>query len=302
MGAIVLASLAALGYGLLINWSQLTSYDWHIVYWPLLVGLSLYPVALGIAVATWRGILRHLGARSSWQQDLRIYCVSNLARRLPTPVWFVAGRIYLYNEIQVAKSTSSLATVIETVLILFSGLLMCLISVPLGTGVSFIDRHGAKLLPVVLLSLIVILRPQFLRGCFDWLARRLGQQRTIAAAVDYRHMLLWTALYSLVWIIGGVMLYMLARTVYPLQVRHLPTVVAAWAIAGVVSHLAVLTPGGLGVKELTLTALLAGLMPTPIAIIVAIAARVWYSLNELLWFAASSYLYRRERGADPSLG
>lgn len=293
MGSIVLGSLAVLAYGLVSNWQELISYDWEVTYWPILVGLFLYPVALGLAVAVWRGILSQLGAQSHWLQDLHIYCVSNIARRLPTPVWFVAGRIYLYSEIQVPKSISSLAVLVEAVLILFSGLLLSLILLPFSEGLGLISKYNGLLIPLVLISLGLILRPKILRRFIDWLASRLGRGQAIATDVDYRHMLLWTAVYSLVWILGGVTMFLLVRSVYPLPIRTVPTCTAIWAIGGVVSHLAVLTPGGLGIKELTLATLLANLIPTPIAIVVSVFARVWYSLNELLWFALTSRLSRK---------
>jgi hypothetical protein len=293
MGIIVLTSLAALAYGLVSNWQELADYDWEIVYWPILVGLSLYPVALGLAVATWRKILHQVGGQSRWQQDLRIYCASNITRRLPTLVWFVAGRIYLYDQIEVPKSVSSLAMLIEGVLILFSGLLLSMIIVPFSSSMGFIGQHSSKLIPLVFISLIVILRPRFLSRFVGWLARRLGHDQMITADVDYQHMLMWTIMYSLVWMVGGVILYLLVRTLYPLPIHNVPTVIGIWAIGGVVSHLAVLTPGGLGIKELTMATLLSNLIPTPIAIIVSIFARVWYSLNELLWFALTARLSRK---------
>jgi uncharacterized membrane protein YbhN (UPF0104 family) len=105
-------------------------------------------------------------------------------------------------------------------------------------------------------------------------------------------MLIWTGLYMVVWILGGITLYLLVRSVYPLPARSLPTVVGIWVLGGVVSHVAVLTPGGLGIKELTLAALLSSLAPMTIAIVVSVAARIWYSLNELLWFVLTTSLSR----------
>jgi len=292
IGSVVLASIALLTYGLVSNWEELINYRWEITYWPIVVGFSLYPVALLLAVVTWRGILDHLGAKSRWQQDLRIYCLSNIARRLPTPVWFAAGRVFLYDEIKVPKSISSLAILIEGVLILFSGLLLSLIILPFSSGL-LTSGQGAILILLTLISLGVILRPKYLRRSIDWLAGRFGHSQTIAGDVDYQHMLLWTAIYSLVWIVGGVILYLLVRTTYPLPISSMPAVIGIWAIGGVVSHVAVFTPGGLGIKELTMSALLSNLMPTPVAVIVAVFARIWYSLNELLWFAVTAYLARK---------
>jgi hypothetical protein len=290
MALVVLASLGMLAYGLVSNWRELVTYEWRITYWPLVAALLLYPAALGIAVLIWHQILQHLGGHSRWQQDLRIYCVSNIARRLPTPAWFVAGRIYLGSQINLAKSVSSMGVLLEAVLILVSGLLLSVLTLPFGSQGGPLGQHGPKLVPLLLLGLVLIIRPQLLRAFIVRLARWLGRGQSIPGEIDYRRMVMWTGLYAVVWILGGITLYLLVRTVYPLPAGSLPTVIGIWAIGGVVSHLAVFTPGGLGIKELTMAALLSSLVPMTIAIVVSIGARVWYSLNELFWFALTSPL------------
>ena len=65
---------------------------------------------------------------------------------------------------------------------------------------------------------------------------------------------------------------------------------------GVVSHVAIFLPGGLGIKELTMAALLSAVVPMPIAILVSVVARLWFSLNELIWLLLSSRLaWNRKR-------
>ncbi len=287
-GGVVLATLAVLAYGLARNWQEIVQYDWHIALWPLILALVIYPFALLLAVAIWRSILQQLGGRTSWAQDLRIFCVSNLARRLPTVVPFVAGRLVLYEELGIAKSVTSLATLIEGALILFSGLLVSLLILPLTGGGGWLAGHVVELALIAALCLAVMLRPQILTGLLHWLMRRIGRGQIVASQVNHRHTLAWTASYAVVWAIGGAVFYCLARSVYPLAWEHLPVTVGIWSIGGVVSHIAVFTAGGLGIRELAMSVLLARLMPMPIAIIVSIVARVWFSLNELLWLALAT--------------
>ena len=294
------ASLAALAYGVVQNWRELVAYDWRVAYWPLPIALLLYGVALGLAVLVWGGIVRCMGGRSTWMQDLRIYCASSLAKRLPTPLWFMLGRVYLYEELGVSKAVSSLATVMEGVLVLFSGLVMLLALVPLGGGLAFLQRYVWVVAGLAALCLVLILRPQSLRWAVNGLARRLGRGQALVQDVDYQHMLLWISLYSIVWVVGGVIFFLLLRTVYPVPVRHLPVVIGAWVTGGVVSHVALFLPGGLGLKEVTMAALLSAVVPMPIAILVSVVARLWFSLNELLWLLLSSRLVLRRRRAPSS--
>ena len=287
---VVGASLAALIYGVVRNWQELATYHWEITYWPIPVALLLYGVDLGLAVVVWGSIVRRMGGQSRWIQDLRIYCASSLARRLPTPLWFVLGRAYLYEELGVSKTISSLATVVEGVLILFSGLVMWLVLLPFSGSLDFLKRYTWAIAGVAALCLLLLLRPQSLRRTVSWLAQRLGRGQAVVQDVDYRHMLLWIGLYSMVWIIGGVIFYLLLRIVHALPVRYLPTVIGVWVAGGVVSHVAIFLPGGLGIKELTMAALLSAVVPMPIAILVSVVARLWFSLNELAWLLLSTRL------------
>jgi len=290
VGLIILASLAALAYGVIRNWQELVAYHWEITYWPLPIALLLYGIDLGLAVVVWGSIVRRMGGQSYWIQDLRIYCASNLARRLPTPLWFLLGRVYLYEELGVSKTISSLATLMEGVLILFSGLVTLLALLPFGGGLEFLQRYTWAIAGLAIVCLMLILRPKSLRRAVNWLARRLGRGQAVASDLDYPHMMLWIGLYSIVWIIGGVIFYLLLKTVHPLPARYLPTVIGIWVSGGVISHVAVFLPGGLGLKELTMAALLSAVVPTPIAILVSVIARLWFSLNELIWLLFSSRL------------
>jgi uncharacterized membrane protein YbhN (UPF0104 family) len=289
---VVGASIAALVYGVIRNWQELATYHWEITYWPIPIAMLLYGIDIGLAVAIWGSIVRRMGGASRWVHDLRIYCASNLARRLPTPIWFVLGRVYLYEELGVSKAISSLATVAEGVLVLFSGLVTLLVFLPLVGGAAFLGHYTWAIVGLAIGCLFLVLRPQSLRWTVNWLAQRLGRGEAVADDLDYRHMLLWTGLYSIVWIVGGLIFYLLLRMVYLLPVHHLPAVVGIWVAGGVVSHVAVFLPGGLGLKELTMAALLSALVPMPIAILVSVVARLWFSLNELLWLLLSSRLAR----------
>jgi hypothetical protein len=260
----------------------------------------LYGIDVGLAVLIWGSIVRRMGGRSRWAEDLRIYCASNLARRLPTPLWFMLGRVYLYEELGVSKAISSLATVVEGVLILFSGLVTLLVLLPFGGSQAFLGRYAWAIAGLAVICLLLVLRPQSLRRAVNWLAQRLGRGPAVADDLDYRHMLFWTALYSIVWMLGGVIFYLLLRTVHVLPVGHLPAIIGIWVSGGVVSHVAVFLPGGLGLKELTMAALLSALVPMPIAILVSVLARLWFSLNELIWLLLSTQIaWGRKGSAGP---
>ncbi|HET8654996.1 MAG TPA: hypothetical protein VFL93_05745, partial [Longimicrobiaceae bacterium] len=61
---------------------------------------------------------------------------------------------------------------------------------------------------------------------------------------------------------------------------------------------AVLAPGGLGVRESAMTLLLAPLLPAGVAAVLAIAARLWSVVSEVVLALCALLIFGRSRGAD----
>jgi len=288
---IALASLAALAVGLAISWPHLRAYSWEIIWWPVGVAALAYPPALLLAATLWGAILRQSGGRASWRQHLKVYCASCLARRLPTPAWFVAGRLGMYRAIGVGQRRTSVAMLFEATLIAFSGAVVSLTAILLpGNLVGLPTRYTPWLAGMALACLLLVLRPKMLPRVITAIARRLGQEHRWDATIDHRHMLLWTAGYSLIWVLGGVTLFCLVRALHAIPTWRLPHVIGIWALAGTISNLAVFMPAGLGIREASLVAMLSTLAPLPVAVVVAIVTRLWYSILELVFFALTSRL------------
>jgi uncharacterized membrane protein YbhN (UPF0104 family) len=67
-------------------------------------------------------------------------------------------------------------------------------------------------------------------------------------------------------------------------------VATSFPVAWIVGLLAFVAPGGLGVREGVLAALLSGLLPGGMAVVVALASRVWITAVELVCAAVASRL------------
>jgi len=71
-------------------------------------------------------------------------------------------------------------------------------------------------------------------------------------------------------------------SIYSFPVSWLPVTIGIFSIAGVSQFL---TPSGIGVLEGVLTVLLSLYLPVPIAILIALLARVWKTVTELICVA-----------------
>lgn len=270
-----------LGYTIYRNWHEVVSYEWTVNYAYVALSFILYSLALGVAIRGWGSIMERLGGPCSFRKNARIYCLSNLARRLPGSLWFIAGRVYWYEKEGIAKSTTSAGVLWEMILMILSGLLVYLSSLPLCP-----DLWSAGGFYLLLLSIplgIAVIHPTALGILLNFLLRKLGRRQVLISKVSPRDTLRWLLLYALVWIMGGIILFLFISAFHPMSIIHLPALIGIWALSGVTACLIFFVPAGLGIKEVTLALLLSRYLPLPIATVIALLLRVWLTLSELVW-------------------
>jgi hypothetical protein len=275
-GLVVILSFGYLGAVLARNWDDLIAYDWRIDYRQALLAFLCYSVALGFAVLGWTLIMRHLTPLTSPSKHLKYYAYTNLLKRLPAPLLNIFGRVYFYEQEGIGHSLMVTISLLEWAVIILSGLLVYLVTAPF---IPLPPIWRSPLIPASMLILgALLLRPKTLRAVL-----RLFGQEDAPIAFGYGDLVVWLAVYCMVWIVGGLVLFVGINSIYRLPVARLPAVIGIWIASGLVPTLMLITPVGLGLKELTLSLLLGTLMPSPLAIIVALLMRVGLILFEIAW-------------------
>lgn len=242
---------------------------------------AMYIVALVFAVIGWGWIIGTFSGNWQWFQHWRIYSITAVTRRLPGALWYMLGRIMLYERLQVARSLTVLSSGIEFAALIFGGLLVTIITWP----IVLIDRsiHPLWLLLGLLLG-VILLNPMALR----WALRRLSPQHA-TVHVSYRHLLGWSMLYAVIWCVGGGMLFALTTTIHPVSLSLLPVVIGVWTTAGLVATVLSFVPLGLG-SDLTIVALLSAYISSSEALAIALLMRAVLMINEVVWAAIAALL------------
>jgi uncharacterized membrane protein YbhN (UPF0104 family) len=267
--ALALLALAVGTLALLVarHWDELRTAPWRLEPGRLLLGLALQAAAVGLDALVWVDICHGLGAGWNPRRDLRVYAYSLLARRLPGAVWHVLGRAAFYSDAGLGRRVGLMGSVIEAGLIVLTGVAIALASFP--------DLWPLGALAA--LSLLAVGPPIFrpamrrlLRGGAEWLPPpgRL-----------YR----WILLYTLAWLVGCLGAFLQFDALYPLEPSLFPHFVWAATSSIVASGAVVIVPGGLGVRELGLTALMGEVIPPGVAAALAVAYRVAIATIEVLW-------------------
>lgn len=273
LSAVVIAGV------LLGNRDTILNYDWQIRPIWLLFILGFFLIDLLVATWAWHLLVARLAGYRNFRRSAKICWWANLARRIPTPVWYIAGRALMYEQVGVSKLTVSLLSTLELIFFFLSGLATTLLTLPFWAIPAEMQSALSSywlLFPLLPLSALFV-HPRLLERIW----RRLRPDAALQP-LAWRDTLPWLGYYVLTWVLGACVLFSVMNLLTPVPLAAMPAVVGIWSLAGSISLAGALTISVIGVREISLTLLLTLLLPAPIALIVAILIRIVWLLGEML--------------------
>ncbi len=281
-GLIVTFSIAFFSWMLWRYYPTLLSYHWKLQIIPFILGFPIYSLDLLLAVVGWSIIMRQMGYRLPLRDHFRIYCMTRVAGRIPGGPWHVVGRVALYKPLGVNIKVTSVASGLEMILIIVSGIIS---SALIGFSLPENLKKYMVWMGFILLIGLLLLHPSIVKKVLEW----LGHTQTVLQP-RYRDMLAPLGLYVLIWVVGGCVLYMMVLTLYPLPWTQLAGVIGAWGLSGAVASMLSLSPTSFGIKEVALSLLLALFIPAGLAVVIAILIRLYLTAAEFTWAIVASRL------------
>ena len=252
-----------------------------------------------LLIQGWRLLLAGWGGTLPYPVAVRIWTIANLGRWIPGKVWSVGALGVLAQEQGVRGLAAAGAALLGTALNLGAG---CAIAVLFGA------RALASLNPVwywlawglaVAFVAVVLALPRILPALLGNVARRRGvplaQQH-----LTTRTLWLVTAMQGIAWIGYGTAFWMFARGATPSVSGNPWQFVALFSASYLAGYLVLIAPGGVGVREGVLTALLVamGLASTGDAVLLGVLSRGWLTVLEIVPGLISLALHpRRARSA-----
>ena len=285
---LTVAIILALGYGLYENWPQVEEYLGRTRIDYLVLALAVHAIALGCTAVAWHLIVRAFTDDSHFGRDFKVYYSTTVTKRVPGVVWYIAGRAHLYSQAGISKSVVVTCTVMETALAFVGGVASFLLLSPLYSYWLLPGNAWLLLIPAVPL-IGVALHPAILVRFVNLFLKRFDRgQMTVRPS---RVLILpICTMYGLAWLGGGLCLYLLISASHPLPVSELATVIGFATISGLAGLLTLALPAGMGLKELTLAALLAYYVPFPVAIVISVLFRMLTTADEILWAVIAAAL------------
>lgn len=275
---VVLAIFFFLGLTLYKSWTNLHAYTLKFNYF-LLILSALFLVIYCISTAFgWAYILNKFFARISYKKAIRIRLISDIARYVPGNIWFLFGRVYFGKKEGIPKEKIFFSSVIEVVINLLAAMILSYFLVIFIAGKFKILLF---LLPIlIILSLIFLYPPVF--SFFINLGLKILKKPRMELKIKYQELLLLLFMYIIFWAVQGFAFYLLAASIYQISLTKAIFFSSTFILGWTLGFLSFFTPSGLGVREAVLSFLLALYLPTPIAILIALVSRLWFTIIEVI--------------------
>lgn len=245
-----------------------------------------FTFAGGLALPlAWRHVLFAYGVQLDRATAVRVWCVSQAGRFVPTGVALVASRLLLASRAGVPRSLAGASLAVELGLILVWGAFYTawLPSYWLAGPLRALVAVGA------IAALVAV----------PWLLRIIGRYLPRFPAISpdtlrVRHLYEAIGLYGANDLVRCVGLTLVAASLHTIDPADLFRVTAAVNL-GFVAGMVGITPAGLGVREGVVAALLAPRFGLGTAAAMAVAFRAWDFVFELIWIGIAVTWERRSR-------
>lgn len=258
------------------QWPAITGLDWGGVWRILLLSAVAFAAEPLAQAASFWAILRLLGARAPFGEAMVIWGHSYVLRYAPSGALAVVYRVRKRDRLRATRDQVLAATAYEHLGLLTAGACACLLAfAALGGRPPVLALAVA--IPVVVLAVGV--RPKFAGRWAQALLRRIGID---APLLRGRHLTVAVALNLVAWIGTGIGFLLLANGLSDEPSPGLLWAIATYAVGYLVGFIVPFLPGGLGAREATLVAVLAGRYGVGPATGLALALRLAVTLGEVV--------------------
>ncbi len=263
-----------------LDWTALQELDpaeWRPNLVVLGAACALLLIAMFMNAVLWARVVADLGGtRIPPSEAIPLFMIANLGRYVPGKVWQIAGLAALARGKGVGPVTATGAAVLGQGLSLLAAT-----AVGLGallTGPEQLRPWGFFAAGLLVFVVIVIAIP----ASFQWGARlwfrvaRTEPPQQLASV----HGLRWLALYALNWVLLALSFWVLVVS-FGVSIGIVPAA-SAFAAAYVIGYLVILAPAGVGIREGFLLAFLTPHVGAASAGTLAVIARIWTTVVELV--------------------
>ena len=287
--ALVLVSLAFMVLQIARGLPEFSELSWTFS-WPALAGsfvllfVNFFLVAWG-----WEAVFRDLGERATIRQTFAIIYAAQLGRYIPGKIWIFLGQFHIAGQMGFRKSSALTAGIVQNLCGNIGAFIVFGFTV---FGARYPSWMAWAAFGVAAAAAgFLLIAPAHLEGWINrWRARRGSDP--VRFVVSRRTVLKVLGIMTLAWAEHCLAFALLVSAMTAVDLRTGFELGLAYNVAYHVAFYVLIVPGGLGVREGTITALLSSTIGAFMAGTIALVQRFWFLAGELLAFALSMAILR----------
>jgi uncharacterized membrane protein YbhN (UPF0104 family) len=263
------------------DWNGIREYDWGFDLPWLLASLAMFAVLYTGHATGWLLILWRFRHPVPYLPGFYVWAKSLLARYVPGNVLMIVGRVMMIERYNVPKRVSFTSVVYEQVMLIASATVVLSVALPLWPLIRETTDLVWLILAVPVLA-VASLHPAVIGTVGNFAFRKMGRE-PIEEFLPFSSVIGMVLYYCLFWMVGGVALFAMARSVTThITPGDLPITLASFPLAWLLSVLFFISPSGLGVREGVYAYTLGFAFDSSgVASAFAIMARLWWTLLEI---------------------
>ena len=266
-----------------VNREQLASWKWQVSWPDAVVSCLLLFAAFGTASLGWRSILIAFGHHIKFHEAFRVVYLANLGRYIPGKVWQVFGMVGLAKEVNIPPRVSLASFALAEGYALPAAFLLIPILMGRSESLSTLIVYRDIMYLLIAIVLVVFLILFFLPNGLNWALNkvlRLFRQEEVQYKPSMKNRIAIFMWYVVTWLLFGAAFHFFLTALISTTEFNILFSTGAYIAAYNLGYIAFLSPGGLGIREGVMSALLTPLLGAPIAASIALISRVWITIIE----------------------
>ena len=249
----------------------------------LAASTAAFAVAYLVLIQTWRSILAAWDRQLSFVDAARIWTVSNLGRYVPGKLWQIAAMGVMAQKAGVSPVAATGSAVLNTVVNIAAGFVVVMATGWRLLAVPYAGAPGIAVAIIVAAVVGLMIVPWATPQALRFAERVTG--RSIAVGSPPPRALAYAVAGNIVgWVLYGLALQFLTRSLYGATAGSLSDYVAVYTLSYLVGYLVLLAPAGVGVREASMISLMpaAMLVSAGQAAVLAVASRLVLTVLDIL--------------------
>ncbi len=275
-----------LGKYLITNFSDLKNYQFQldiplfIISLLLFLGYKLYNAVL------WHYITYKNGCSINIKKAIVSWGYSLLGKYIPGKVFYLGARLYYYNEEGKSNKKVTFSFFVENICTLLAATFILLLAA------LFVDNPFLNQCKLIFAGLLVVffimINPRILEFVINFVMK-IFKKPAVNIPMSYKDMFFIVLLFIGNWLVLGLGFFLLVKSLYPpIGFDNYVFLSGAFAFSSMAGILAIVAPGGIGVREYFLIVTLEAIFPKSIPavaalpMVIAAISRIWVTIAELL--------------------